>query len=226
MQHLNKNRCSQLHLVFLMATAILFLGPFYLQGLPMPMAASRSMGPKRAKPITSAAAAESAAEKLRRIRQASSDGTAPVQEQFSEEEVNSYMEYEMSHRYPAGVSLIEVRFLPGRISGTSEVDFDELKASGRTPGGMTDALFWGRHTLDVEGSFSAIDGVGQFDLESVALDGVTVPQMFVDLLIETFLKPHYPALALDSPFFLPSSIDRIQVLRESLLVEINPTASR
>ena len=87
---------------------------------------------------------------------------------------------------------------------------------------MTDYLFWGVHTLSVEGSFSAIDGVGQFTLESVALDGFALPQTLVDLLIQTFLKPRFPDLALDSPFLLPYSIDRVQVMRERIVVEVNP----
>jgi hypothetical protein len=69
-----------------------------------------------------------------------------------------------------------------------------------------------------------VDGVGHFDLESVSLDGVTLPQTMVDLLIETFLKPRYPRLALDAPFLLPNSVDRVQVMRGSIQVQVNPAA--
>ena len=173
----------------------------------------------------SAEAAESAAEKLRRIEEATGSGTGGFLTEFSENEVNSYLAYEMASRYPAGVSKVQVRFLPGRILGIAEVDFDKAKSARPTSGGMTDYLFWGTHTLEAGGSFSAIDGVGHFDLESVALDGVTLPQTVVDLLIETFLKPRFPRLALDAPFFLPASVDRVQVMRESIVVEVNPPVS-
>jgi hypothetical protein len=179
----------------------------------------------RAEGVVTVEAAESAAEKLRRIRAASDDGAAGSLTEFSETEVNSYLAYELGPRFPAGLTKVQVRFFPGRIHGTSEVDFDKAKAARPSPGGMTDYLFWGTHTLEAEGSFSAIDGVGHFDLESVALDGVRVPQPVVDLLIERFLKSRYPGLVLDAPFLLPYSIDRVQVMRESLLVEVNPPAA-
>ena len=178
-----------------------------------------------AEPAISAEAAESAAEKLRRIEEASGSGTGGFLTEFSENEVNSYLAYQVASRYPPGLSKVQVRFLPGRILGIAEVDFDKAKSARPTSGGMTDYLFWGTHTLEAGGSFSAIDGVGHFDLESVALDGVTLPQTVVDLLIETFLKPRFPRLALDAPFFLPDSVDRVQVMRESLVVEVNPPVS-
>jgi hypothetical protein len=181
---------------------------------------------RSAEVAVSAEAAESAAEKLRQIQEASDSGADGFLTEFSETEVNSYLAYEMAPRYPAGVSNVQVRFLPGRILGTSEVDFDKAKAARGTPGGMSDYLFWGEHAVAAEGGFSAIDGVGHFDLESVAVDGVTLPQSVVDLLIQTFLKPRFPRLALDVPFFLPNSVDRVQVMRESIEVEINPPASR
>lgn len=185
------------------------------------LAAARA-GSNGAEVAVSAKAAEAAAEKLRQIREASSNRTAGSLTQFSEEEVNSYLALELASRYPSGISDVQVRFLPGRILGTSQVDFAKLKAAHRTSGGMADYLFWGIHTLSVEGGFSAIDGVGQFDLESVSLDGFTLPQRLVDLLIETFLKPRFPSLALNRPFRLPYSIDRVQVMRERIAVEVNP----
>jgi hypothetical protein len=170
----------------------------------------------------SAAAAQSAAEKLSRIQQAASSGGAGSQTAFSEEEVNSYLAYKMEPDYPAGLSKVQVNFVPGRILGTARVDFDKAMAARQPLGGMADYLFWGLHTLAVEGGFSAVDGVGRFDLESVALDGYTLPQKLVDLLIETFLKPRYPNLALDRPFLLPYSIDRVEVMRERVEVVVNP----
>ena len=172
----------------------------------------------------SAEAAESAAEKFRQIREPSTvRSSAAIQ--FSEEEVNSYFDYELAPRYPGGVSKVSVRFLPGRLLGTAEVDFDKGKAARRMPGGMPDYLFWGVHTLSVEGGFSAVNGIGQFDLESVSLDGVPLPRTLVDFLMDAYLKPRYPGLDIDRPFPLPHSIDRVQVLRESLEAVVRPRLS-
>jgi len=206
--------------------AVLLGAIFFIDGAPFRVLAAPLPGSSFAEGTTSAMAAESAAEKVRKIQQASNGGGGALRTEFSEEEVNSYLAYEMASRYPPGVSNVQVSFLPGGIMGTSLIDFDAAKAVRPTPSGFTGTLFWGKHTVAAEGSFSAIDGVGHFDLESVILDGVKLPQAIVDLMIETILKPRYPGLALDRPFFLPFSLDKVQVMRGSIQVEVNPLASR
>jgi len=166
----------------------------------------------------SEAAARSGADKLRSIQEGSlarSSGAV----RFSEEEANSYLEYELASEYPPGLNWVRVQFTPGRLQGTAEVDFDKAKQASRRPSnGMMDYLFFGVHTLAVEGGFSGVNGIGHFDLETVQLDGVVLPQSLVDYLIERFLAPRYPALAIDRPFPLPFSIDRVQVERGSITV--------
>ena len=166
----------------------------------------------------SAEAAESAAGKLEQLRQPSPARSAPAVVRFTEEEINSYLYYELASRYPAGLSKVNVRLSPGSIAGSAEIDFDKLKAArsapGQSPGqspGMLSFLFWGVHTLAVEGAFRATDGIGHFELSTVAIDGVPLPRTLVDFLIDTYLKPRYPALDLDSPFPMPYSIDRVEV---------------
>jgi hypothetical protein len=166
----------------------------------------------------SAEAAESAAEKLDQIRQAASARSAPAGVRFTEEEINSYLYYDLASRYPTGVSKVNVRLSSGSIAGSTEIDFDKLKAarsgSGQPPGqspGILGYLFWGVHTLAVEGAFWATDGAGRFELSAVSLDGVPLPRPLVDFLIDSYLKPRYPVLDLDRPFPLPYSIDRVEV---------------
>ena len=187
----------------------------------LPVVAAAHASSNEGEIALSAEAAESAAEKLRQIREPST-GRSSATIQFSEEEVNSYLDYELAPRYPAGVSKVSVRFLPGRLLGTAEVDFDKAKAARRAPGGMMDYLFWGVHTLSVEGGFSAVNGVGQFDLEAVSLDGVALPRTLVDFLMDAYLKPRFPGLDIDRPFPLPHSIDRVQVLRERIEAVVKP----
>ena len=175
--------------------------------------------------VVSTAAAETAAAKLESIRNPEPGQTVPPVTRFSEEEVNSYLHYDLSADFPPGLEGVSVRFTPSRIQGTAEVDFDKASAArrGRSTGGfppMMDYLLRGRHTLTVEGGFSAIGGMGHFDLESVALDGMTIPQPLVDVLIDTYIKPRHPRFNLHRPFRLPYSIDRIQVERGSIDVEV------
>jgi hypothetical protein len=133
----------------------------------------------------------------------------------------------MAPGFPPGLESISVRLTPSHIHGTGDVDFDKASAARRRSGAspippMMDYLLRGRHTLTVAGQFSAIDGVGQFDLETVALDGVTIPQALVDFLIETYLRPRYRTFDPNRPFRMPHSIDRVQVERERLEVQVQP----
>ena len=166
----------------------------------------------------SEAAARSGADKLRSIQEGTLARDAAVV-RISEEEANSYLEYELASEYPPGLNEVRLQFTPGHLQGTAEVDFDKAKQASRSPSnGLMDYLFFGVHTLTVEGGFSGINGIGHFDLETVSLDGVVLPQSLVDYLMERFLMPRYPALAIDRPFPLPFSIDRVQVERGGIIV--------
>ncbi|HWP84708.1 MAG TPA: hypothetical protein VNN17_05930, partial [Terriglobia bacterium] len=89
-----------------------------------------------APPDLAAEAAESAARKYRHLQDASNNALPSLQ-QFSEQEVNSYLHFMLAPDYPAGLAKAEVRFLPGRVHGTAVVDFDKAKAARRAPGGMS-----------------------------------------------------------------------------------------
>ncbi len=73
------------------------------------------------------AASESAARKLDRIREAHETGGSFGTVQISEHEANSYLAYDLAYAIPAGVSGVSLQFQPGRVSGTTLVDFDRLK---------------------------------------------------------------------------------------------------
>jgi hypothetical protein len=167
----------------------------------------------------SAQAAESASQKLDRILRDPPSSSQPATTRFTEEEVNSYLYYHMASQYPPGISKIHVSFSPGFISGSAEVDFDKLK-SARSAGGQSAAmwsyLLWGVHTIASEGAFSAVNGMGHFDLGSVSIDGVTLPRSLVDFLVDAYLKPRFPGFGLDQPFRMPDPIDTLQVEQGSV----------
>jgi len=201
---------------------VLVMGFLVFTAMLYPAAAGATTLQSSSETEVTAEAAESAAAKLQQIRDVGSGVSSGALVRLSEVEVNSYLFYEMSTRYPRGVSKINARFTPGHLQGTCEVDFEKLKASRRSPGGVMDYLFFGVHTLSVEGEFSAVGGTGQFNLQTVALDGVPLPRTLIDFLIDSYLRPRFPELALDSPFRMPYSIDRVQVGRGSIEVEAKP----
>ncbi|MBI3894596.1 MAG: hypothetical protein HY313_01560 [Acidobacteria bacterium] len=157
-------------------------------------------------------AAQMAALKFSRINESSQSNRSFGSIELSEQEANSYFRYKMASSLPPGVSKIRLKFQSDRPTGFVLVDFDKIKETASTT--LNPALSYflqGIHTVGVGGTFSSSNGVGQFHLETVTLDGYTLPQFVVDFLIERYVKSRYPNVALDRPFSLPFSIEQANV---------------
>ena len=172
-------------------------------------------------------AARSAARKFERIAEANDSGKSFGTVRISEHEANSYLAYELAASIPAGVSDIALQFTPGRISGTTVVDFEKLKEGLRTqPSPIAMFLLRGVHTIGVEGSAVGSNRTGEFRLERVLLDGVELPQMVVDYMIEQYLRPRFPDAAINRPFALPYSIDSFRTGTAYLVLTGKGTGNR
>lgn len=185
---------------------------------PIAVAGNGSIPSGAAQAELSQQAARSAAAKINAIQEGSlARGGPPIR--ISQQEANSYLQYEMAPEYPPGLSQVRLQFTPGHVQGTANVDFDKAKQSAHGPSSsLMDYLFFGKHVLTVEGALFGADGTGKFNLESVALDGVALPQALVQYLINRFLLTHYPGLSIDQPFALPFSISRVQLDQGSVVV--------
>ena len=170
-------------------------------------------------------ASQAAAGKLHQVREGSLSGTTSRQVRITEAEANSYLHYQIAPKYPAGLSNVRLQFQPDRLQGSADVDFNQLgKTLRRPPNPFLDYLFQGVRVLEVEGDFSSSDGIGQFHLKTVSLDGVTLPPVVVDFLIESYLKARFPNAAIDQPFPLPYSLEKVTVEGESCLMIGKPAA--
>jgi len=170
-------------------------------------------------------ASEAAAQKLHRVSDGSLSRTTSRQVRIYEAEANSYLHYQIAPQFPAGLSNVRLQFQPDRLQGSAEVDFNQIrKSSRRSPNPFLDFLFQGVRMLEVEGDFHSSDGIGQFHLETVSLDGVTLPPVVVDFLIESYLKARFPNVAIDQPFPLPYSLEKVIVEEESCLMIGKPAA--
>ena len=168
-------------------------------------------------------AADSAAAKLRRIEDASIRGRSFGTVRITEREANSYLHRELSASFPPGVSEGRLQFQPDRPIGSAVIDFDRMKEALRAPPHpIADILLRGVHTLAVEGTLSGAEGTAEFHPETVMLDGLTLPRPVVEFLIEHYLKVRYPTVALDRPFPLPLSIDRVSVEAGSVVLADKP----
>lgn len=157
-------------------------------------------------------AAQMAALKFSRIHESSQSNRSFGLIEISEQEANSYFRHKMASSLPPGVSKIRLKFQSARPTGFVLVDFDKIKETLSTA--LNPALSYflqGVHTVGVGGTFSSSNGTGQFHLETVTLDGITLPQFVVDFLIERYIKARYPNVAIDRPFSLPFSIEQANV---------------
>jgi hypothetical protein len=139
-------------------------------------------------------------------RRAHPDPTPMV---FAEQEVNAYLA-SGSVEFPAGVESVKLQFAPGVISGTSRVDFDKALAGARSANPLL-SMFSGVHEVTVATHASGSAGQGRVQIDSVSLDGITVPNFVLELFIEKYLQPRYPQIGLDSRFAMPDRIDSARV---------------
>ncbi len=171
-------------------------------------------------------AAAAAGSKFRQIQDSSSSGQSFGSIRISESELNSYVHYEMEPYFPPGFSKVHLQLQPSRPHGTAEVDFDKLKVSLKTPPNPFISYFLrGVHTLGVEGTLSASNGVGQFHLETVTLDDLVLPEPVVEFLVDHYLKSRYPGVAIDRSFALGFGIDKLNVESGSVLLTGRPMAT-
>ena len=129
----------------------------------------------------------------------------PSPTEFSEQEINAYFA-SGNVQLPAGLKSVVFHEQPGIVIGTSQVDFDQLKA-GKNSYNPLLSIFSGLHDVVVTAHAYGVKGEGIIHVDSVSLDGVEVPQFVLELFVEKYLKPKYPEIGLDSRFALPARVD-------------------
>lgn len=177
----------------------------------MLMAVTRSGAthPRQAASATDAmytAAADSAARKFQHLRQNASlahpDQTPTV---FTQGEINAYLASGRV-KLPKGVQRVRLAGDPGIIIADARVNFDEITAGKRAANPLL-ALFTGVHDVHAESHANGSGGRARVHVDSVALDGITVPRVALQYFVDHYIKPKHPNLGLDSVFQMPDRID-------------------
>ncbi len=127
--------------------------------------------------------------------------------EVSEVELESYVLFELREKIPAQLDSIRVQLTPGAISADTQITF----TSNATGNSMLDALVGGTHNLFVKGRLSGSDSMGKFDLDEVRVDGIPVPKVLIQTLVDKYVKPKYPDVDLKAPFDLPWGIRSIDI---------------
>jgi hypothetical protein len=156
--------------------------------------------------------------KLDRITKGSlARGKAPATTAITETEVNSYLQYELGDRIPAGVTDPWVSILDnGRLAGRATVDLARVGQS-RKSGGMLDPFNFltGSLPLAVNGVLKTQNGVASFAVESASISSVPVPVWMLQEIVSYYSKSESApnGVAIDKPFVLPNGIREIRTAR-------------
>jgi hypothetical protein len=144
-------------------------------------------------------------------------GRAPGATAITETEVNSYLQYELKDRIPAGVTDPWVSILEnGRLSGRATVDLARV-AQSRKSNGMLDPFNYltGSMPLAVNGVLKTSNGVASFAIESASISSVPVPPWMLQEIVSYYSKSDASpnGVAIEKPFVLPNGIREIRTAR-------------
>jgi len=129
--------------------------------------------------------------------------------EINADEVNAWFR-EGGYRLPQGVQKVLFHSQPDTIQADATVDFDAVKEGKRNLNPLL-SMFSGVHDVQVIATASAQNGQGHVNIQSVAIDGVTVPNMALELFINKYLKPKYPDVGMQNDFQMPDRIDTATV---------------
>ena len=128
---------------------------------------------------------------------------------FTEQEVNAYLASD-NIVLPTGVQSVKLQGTPGVITGTAQVDFDQVREGTHSSNPLL-SIFTGLHEVVVVAHAHGAGHTGYVHVDSVSLDGVEVPHFVLELFVDKFLTPKYPQIGIDSQFALPDRIDTATV---------------
>ena len=141
----------------------------------------------------------------------------------TENEVNSYLTFELGEDLPAGVVQPSVSALgPGRVSGRAVVDLDAVRKAGGNTGGLFDprSYLTGQVPVTATGVLRTANGRARLELQSASVGGVPIPKLLLQEIVAYYSKsPSKPGgISLDDEFELPARIREIQVERGQAIV--------
>jgi hypothetical protein len=165
--------------------------------------------PVSAQNAVSERAAKTLQEKIDAIQAAETaknrQGTETIE--VSEAELESYVLYSMRDQIPAKVDSIDVQLTPGTVAADTKLTFP----SDSTGNPLVDVVVAGTHTFYLKGKLAASEGRGRFELQEVKVDGIPVPLVLIETLVDKYVKPKYPEVDLKEPFPMPWGMESLTI---------------
>jgi len=154
-------------------------------------------------------AAASLESKINTIKKAGADKKRRERAKMdiTEVELESYVMVYLRKDIPVQIESVRVHLTPGVVAADTRLTIP----AGTTGNTLVDALVTGTHNLLVSGKMTTANGEGKFDLQSVNVDGIPVPNILIDALLRKYAKPKYPDVDLKEPFDLPWGIQTIDI---------------
>lgn len=143
----------------------------------------------------------------------------PVQRrstQINANEVNAWFR-EGGYKLPQGVEKVVFHSTAETIQANSTVDFDEVKAGKKNLNPLL-SMFSGVHDVEVTATASADSGNGHVNIQTVSIDGVSVPHLALEMFVSKYLKPKYPNVGLENEFKMPDHIDTATIGNDSAVL--------
>ncbi len=134
-------------------------------------------------------------------------GRSGVEIEVTEAELESYVLFELRDQIPIKMDSFDVQLTPGAIGAETQLTF----SSNSTGNPMVDAFVGGTHNLFIKGKLSGQASRGKFELDEIRVDGIPVPKVLIQALIDKYVKPKYPDTNLKEPFNLPWNIRSVEI---------------
>jgi hypothetical protein len=155
-------------------------------------------------------------------RNGAANPVAPKKTSVTENEVNSYLTFNLKEKLPRGLTSPEVTMVgAGSLAGRVLVDFDEFNRQRKARGFMDPFSYLsGKVPVSARGLLRTTNGKGQFQLESADVRGVPLPKPLVQELVRFFSRTaeNPQGIDIDAPFALPANIREIAVNRGEAVV--------
>jgi hypothetical protein len=133
-----------------------------------------------------------------------------------ENELNSYLRYELREEVPVGVTEPTITIVgDGRVAGSAVVDLDAVKQARQSTSSWFDPmrLLSGKLPVTASGVLQTQQGTGRFVLESAEISGIPVPKTVLQQVVSYYSRSaqNPSGVNLDDAFELPARIREIRV---------------
>src|SRR3954471_8871555 len=154
-------------------------------------------------------AAASLESKINTIKKADADKKRHERTRMdiTEAELESYVMVYLRKDIPIQIESVRAHLTPGVVAADTRLSIP----AGTTGNTLVDALVTGTHNLLISGKLTTAKGEGKFDIQSLSVDGIPVPNILIDALLRKYAKPKYPDVDIKEPFDLPWGIQNIEV---------------